>query len=125
MTRQGYLYDFKSGKIVPAGTNASRLKNWGALKNDKIYECTIMSIDIVRNSELVRTHGQKVMEKLYFKFASFLEHLMEHYDGRIWNWAGDGGLVAMTFKGHETRAVLCALDIQRSLMVFQFSPEYP
>jgi class 3 adenylate cyclase len=125
MTRRGYQYDFKSGKIVPAGKDSSRLKNWGALKNDKIYDCTIMSIDIVKNSELVRSHGQKVMEKLYFKFSSFLAHLLEHYDGRLWNWAGDGGLVAMTFKEHEIRAVLCALDIQRSLMVFQLSPDYP
>ena len=125
MTRRGYQYDFKSGKIVPAGKDSSRLKNWGALKNDKIYDCTIMSIDIVKNSDLVRSHGQKMMEKLYFKFASFFDHLLEHYDGRIWNWAGDGGLVAMTFKDHEIRAVLCALDIQRSLMVFQLSPDYP
>ncbi len=125
MTSQGYQYDFKSGKIVPIGKDPSQLKNWGALKNDKLYECTIMSLDIVGNSELVRTHGQKVMEKLYFKFTTFLDHLLGHYDGRIWNWAGDGGLIAMTFKGHEIRAVLCALDIQRSLRVFQLSPEYP
>jgi class 3 adenylate cyclase len=125
LTRHGFLYDFKSGKIVPAGKDTDRLKNWGSLKNDKVYDCTVMSIDIVKNSELVRTHGQKLMEKVYFKFAGFLDHLMEHYDGRVWNWAGDGGLVAMTFKGHETRAVLCALDIQRSLMVFLLSPDYP
>ncbi|MCX7786429.1 MAG: adenylate/guanylate cyclase domain-containing protein [Spirochaetes bacterium] len=125
MTRYGYQYDYKTGKIVPASKDTARLKNWGALRDDKTYDCTVMSIDIVRNSELVRTHGQKLMEKLYFKFTSFLDHLMEHYDGRIWNWAGDGGLLALTFKGHETRAVLCALDIQRSLIVFQLSPEYP
>jgi class 3 adenylate cyclase len=125
LTHHGFLYDFKSGKIIQSGKDTDRLKNWGALKNDKLYDCTVMSIDIVKNSELVRTHGQKVMEKVYFKFAAFLNHLLEHCDGRVWNWAGDGGLVALTFKAHETRAVLCALDIQRSLMVFLLSPDYP
>ncbi|MFQ3619497.1 MAG: adenylate/guanylate cyclase domain-containing protein [Spirochaetales bacterium] len=125
MTQRGFQYDFKKEKFISIGKDAERLVNWGALKNDKVYECTIMSIDIVRNSELVRTHGQKLMEKVYFKFSNFLEHLLDHYNGRVWHWAGDGGIIALTFKGHETRGVLCALDIQRSLMVFLLSPEYP
>lgn len=125
LVRCGMYYDFHTGKIVQSKKELRQLINWGALKDEKLYDVTVMSIDVVRNSEMVKKYGLKVMEKLYFKFQAFLDHLLEHHDGRVWNWAGDGGLIAFTFKGHQTRAVLCALDIQRSLMVFQISPDYP
>lgn len=125
LVRCGMYYDFHTGKIVQSKKEFRQLINWGALKDEKLYDVTIMSIDVVRNSEMVKKYGLKVMEKLYFKFQAFLDHLLEHYDGRVWNWAGDGGIIAFTFKGHQTSAVLCALDIQRSLMVFQISPDYP
>ncbi|MDX9819749.1 MAG: adenylate/guanylate cyclase domain-containing protein [Desulfococcus multivorans] len=125
LVRIGRHYDFRSGRIIESQKDLRKLLNWGALRDDKFYDVTIMSIDVVHNSELVRKYGLKVMEKLYFKFQAFLDHLLGHYDGRVWNWAGDGGIIAFTFKGHETRAVLCALDIQRSLMVFQLSGDYP
>jgi len=123
--RFGKYYDFQTGKIVESGKKLQNPLNWGALRDDKAYDVTIMSVDVVRNSELVKKYGMKVMEKLYFKFQVFLDHLLSHYDGRVWNWAGDGGIIAFTFKDHQTRAVLCALDIQRSLMVFQLSQDYP
>jgi class 3 adenylate cyclase len=84
---------------------------------------TVGSIDIVGNSALVNKHGIKKMEKMYFRFWNFLRRLLRVYDGRIWSWAGDGGIMAFTFKGHEVRAVQCALEIQALLSVFNLDPD--
>ena len=65
------------------------------------------------------------MERLCFELWRFLEHKLNDYDGRLWNWAGDGGLLAFTFDGHVDRAVMCAVDIQSSLPLFNISPTTP
>ncbi len=67
----------------------------------------------------------KKIEKLYFRLWAFLRRLLSQHDGRIWNWAGDGGIVSFTFKNHITRAVLCALEIQSLLRVFNLEPDKP
>lgn len=64
------------------------------------------------------------MEKVYFQLKNFLINKLYEYDGRLWSFAGDGGLAAFAFKNHVTRAVLCALDIQTSLPIFNIRPEF-
>ena len=121
----GYVYDYKNRKVRKIKEDVMDLPNWGSLREGKQYDVTIGSIDIVSNSALVSKHGMKKMEKMYFRFWNFLRRLLRVYDGRIWSWAGDGGIMAFTFKGHETRAVQCALEIQALLPVFNTDPDKP
>ena len=125
LSRSGINYDFRKRKLLHSRKDIQNFVNWGSLKDGKNYQFTIVSIDITGNSGLVRKNGAKKMEKVYFHLRQFLERKVAEYDGRIWNFAGDGGLVAFTFKGHEQRAVLCALDIQSSMSVFNLRPELP
>jgi class 3 adenylate cyclase len=125
LARTGLVYDFKKRKLKKAGDEVSELPNWGSLRDGKKYEMSIVSIDIVGNSKLVSEYGMKKMEKLYYRFWSFLRRLLEVYDGRMWNWAGDGGILAFTFKDHALRAVQCALEIQVLLPIFNTDPNRP
>jgi class 3 adenylate cyclase len=125
MSLTGIVYDFKKRKLMDNQHDKEEMENWGALKNDRIYPITIMSLDIVGNSALVRRHGTRKMEKVYFRLKQFLKTRIRFYDGRIWNFAGDGGIIAFTFKGHEQRAVNCALDIQKTLPLFLATEELP
>ncbi|MFP4418414.1 MAG: adenylate/guanylate cyclase domain-containing protein [Chitinispirillaceae bacterium] len=121
----GYLYDYKKRKIKRLKEEPEDLPNWGALRDGKHYEVTVASIDIVGNSALVKKYGMRKIEKVYAKFWNLLRRILSVYDGRIWSWSGDGGLVAFTFKEHPTRAVLFALELQNVLSVFNVDPSMP
>jgi class 3 adenylate cyclase len=122
MARSGYLYDQKRRKVRKIRENLEDMPNWGALKEGKQYEVSVGSVDIVGSSELVKRHGRKKAEKLYYEFWNLLRRVLFVYDGRIWDWSGDGGLVAFTFKRHQERAVLFALELQQMIKVFNVNP---
>ena len=123
LARSSIYYDFKKRKLHHSKKDALEMINWGTLKDGKTYNVTVMSLDIVGNSKLVKKYGTKTMEKVYFRLRSFVEQKVLDYEGRIWNFAGDGGLIAFTSKEHTTRAVLCALDIRAALSVFNIRPD--
>ena len=125
LIKSDIYYDFKKRKLHHSKKDSQKMTNWGILKDGKIYNITVMSLDIVGNSKLVKKYGTKIMEKVYFRLRSFVEQKVLDYDGRIWNFAGDGGLIAYTSKDHVIRSVLCALDIRAALSVFNIHPDLP
>lgn len=125
LIKSDIYYDFKKRKLHHSKKETQNIINWGILKEGKTYNITVMSLDIVGNSKLVKKHGTKTMEKVYFRLRSFVEQKVLDYDGRIWNFAGDGGLIAFTSKDHVVRSVLCSLDIRAALSVFNINPDIP
>ncbi|MFO7850055.1 MAG: adenylate/guanylate cyclase domain-containing protein [Spirochaetia bacterium] len=122
LAKNGYIYDSKKGKFRKIKESIDDMPNWGALKNGKQYEISVGSIDIAGSSELVKKHGHKKMEKLYYEFWGLLRRILSNYDGRIWSWQGDGGLVAFAFKGHQERCVLFSMELQQLIKVFNINP---
>lgn len=118
LARAGYVYDFDRRKLRESSRDLQELPNWGALREGREYEVTVGSVDIAGSSSLVRGAGQRTMEKVYYQFWAFLRDRLAHYDGRIWSWAGDGGVMAFSMKSEAVRAVQCALEIQATLPVF-------
>ena len=114
-TQSGFFYDFKKRKVLPIKSDSSELPNWGSLKDGKTYPVTILSVDIVGNSELVKTNGTKTMKKVYTNLWNFLKQHLAHTDGRIWSWAGDGGILAFAYKDQVERAVRFAIEVQRTI----------
>lgn len=125
LARYGFVYDPRKRKLRKTKEEVLDMSNWGALRNGREYEMTIISIDIADNSVLVNSLGMKKMEKMYFRFWEFLRRLLTEYDGRIWNWAGDGGILAFAFKDHAVRAVRFALEVQSLLPIFCTDPRNP
>ena len=121
----GYVYDFKKRKLKKLKEDPEEMRNWGALREGKEYNITVVCIDIVANSSIVKKHGTKKAEKLYFKFHNLLRRVLSEYNGRIWHWAGDGALIAFTFKKHEIRSVMFAIELQNLLSVFNIDPDRP
>jgi class 3 adenylate cyclase len=122
LSRTGQYYDFAKRKFIDIEDHY-KLLNWGALRDGREYPFTIASVDICENSELVKKHKTKLMEKVYYRLWEFLKRKLDHWEGRIWSWAGDGGICA--FRGEEgvSRAVSCALEIMATLPVFNMQPE--
>ena len=125
LAKIGIYYDFQKRKLHHSKKDKENFVNWGSLKDGKVYSFSVLSLDIVGNSKLVKKNGTLKMEKVYFHLRKFIEQKVYAYDGRIWSFAGDGGLIAFTFKGNVQRAVLCALDIQSSIFVFNIRSDVP
>lgn len=121
----GVYYDFTKRRFVDVRTDKGAMPNWGALRSGKEYRIVIGSVDICRNSELVRKHRPAVMEKVYYRLWEFLKHKLDQYEGRIWSWAGDGGLMAFRGETSIPAAVSCCLEILYTMPVFNLQPEKP
>jgi class 3 adenylate cyclase len=63
------------------------------------------------------------MEKLYYNLLCFLQEKLATVDGRIWSWAGDGGIIAFTLKDHIQRAVRFAVEVQNAIPIFNLTTE--
>ena len=111
--------------VKPAKPNGRTLVSWGALRDGREYPLAIASIDICQNSELVKKHTPKVMEQVYYRLWEFLKARLDTWEGRIWSWAGDGGILAFRGEENVARAVSCCLEILASLSVFNMQPDKP
>ena len=118
LTRSGIHYDFKTRQIIAACRDPQDLLNWGCLRDGHEYDVTAVSLDIVGNSAKVRKLGVRRMEKLYFSLWNFLREKLATVDGRIWSWAGDGGIIAFALRDHAARAVRFAIEVQSTMPVF-------
>lgn len=123
--RSGIYYNFDKRKLININIDKEALANWGSLKDGKKYPIIIASIDICHNSELVQKHGTKVMEKIYYSLWEYLQHKLKYYNGRIWSWAGDGGLLAFKDEGEVDSALLCCLDILFAIPIFNRRHNHP
>ena len=118
LIRTGIRYDYKTRKVVTSQRDPLDLVDWGCLKDGREYEMSVASLDLAGNSALVRKFGTRRMEKLYYNLWSFLREKLSAVDGRIWSWAGDGGIIAFALRDHAARAVRFALEVQSSVPVF-------
>ncbi len=122
LSRTGQYYDFSKRRFIDI-EDATKLLNWGALRDGREYPFVIGSIDICQNSELVKKHKTKVMEKVYYRLWAFLKSKLDHWEGRIWTWAGDGGILAFRGEQGVPQAVSCCLEILATLPVFNIQPD--
>jgi hypothetical protein len=98
LSQHGYVYDPESHVVRGCTEDGALLPNWGSLRNGKSYDITAMSVNIVGNSGLVSRYGMRQMERFYFPLRVFLGFKLQACDGRVWNWARDGGICALTYR---------------------------
>jgi class 3 adenylate cyclase len=122
LSRTGNYYDFDRRRFVQEADH-TRLLNWGSLRDGREYPFVIASVDICDNSVLVKKHKAKVMEKVYYRLWDFLKTKLDHWEGRTWNWAGDGGILAFRGDRGPVPAVSCCLEILATLPVFNLQPD--
>lgn len=125
LAHSGLVYNHKKRKIVPLKHSLEDAPDWGVLRDGKVYPFSVVSIDITGNSALVKKFGSGKMQKLYARLWTYLKSRLAPYNGRIWSWAGDGGLIAFTFKNHLWNAVKFAIETQATLPLFYSENHYP
>ena len=125
IAQSGSFYDYKRGKFIDIKDDKTLLPNWGALRDGREYDLTVASIDIAGNSKLVEKHGSAIMEKSYNLLWKYIRKKLEPYDGRIWSWQGDGGLLAFPFSQDVNLSVASCLEIMLALPIYNLHPSNP
>jgi class 3 adenylate cyclase len=96
---------------------------WGYLQENNEYYFAYMSIDIVGNSQIQLKYDKNLIQEVYGRLQKLIRLLVEFYDGKIWNWAGDGGIAAFYIDNVEECAVYSALKIFYELSLFNLNPQ--
>jgi hypothetical protein len=115
--QMGFIYD-RSNKIFVENPSERKTRNWGTLRTHQEYTISFLRIDIVGNTELVRSHSTGCIEEAYKNLRDIVISAVEKRNGRIWGWDGDGGLAAFCFGNMHESAVLSSIEILHELFMF-------
>jgi hypothetical protein len=113
----GYIYDAENCMFVenPA---VRRTRNWGAFIEGHDYVLSVLRIDIVGSSQLVRKYPENLVRAAYADFRKIVDRAIYKRNGRIWNWEGDGGLVAFYFANKSMLSTLSGIEILNELFIY-------
>ena len=117
ITEQGLIYD-NINKIFVENPTVRRTRNWGTLRKSQEYIFAFLRLDIVKNSELVRKYSAELIQKTYTDLKDIVDIAIDRRNGRVWNWEGDGGLVAFYFSYKNLLAVVSAMEIIHELFLY-------
>jgi hypothetical protein len=115
---QGYIYEH-SKKMFIEDPEVRRTPNWGVLKPSVEYKFSFLRVDIVGNTGLVRKYPSDLIRSTYADFKNIVTRISEKRNARLWNWEGDGGLVAFYFGSNiHQSAVITGMEILHELFLY-------
>jgi class 3 adenylate cyclase len=117
INNEGLVYDKESNQFFEDPAIA-KTRNWGVLREYGEYIFTFLRLDTVGSSHLVRNNSREVVQRTYADLRRIVQDAVEKRNGRIWNWEGDGVLVAFYFSGRNNNAVLSAMEIIHELYIY-------
>jgi hypothetical protein len=113
----GFIYDVEN-KLFVENPSVRRTRNWGAFLEGRDYIVSFLRLDIVGNSQLVRKYPEDQIQATYNDLRKIVERAIDKRNGRIWNWEGDGGMVAFYFANKSMLATLSGMEILNELFVY-------
>ena len=117
ISKAGFVYDSQF-KMFVEDSLVRKTSNWGVLRENEEYIFTLLRLDIVANSDLVRRYPQKQVQSTYSDLRIIVQSAVEKRNGRLWNWEGDGGLGAFYFSQKNNAAALSAIEIIHELFMY-------
>ncbi|HOX33071.1 MAG TPA: hypothetical protein PLB91_12125 [Spirochaetales bacterium] len=114
---EGYLWDEETGHFME-DPHIRRTPSWGRLIPGEEHRFSLLRVDVVRNSQLVRTYGEAAARDAFDDLRSILARCVELRSGRIWSWEGDGALAAFLFGHSTTSAVLSGMALLHELFLY-------
>lgn len=99
---------------------------WSTLQDGMIGHFAFMRVDVVGHSRITRDNPSTTVEEVFDALEHHVETLAREHHGRIWSWAGDGGLLAF-HEGTRTQKVADAVNAGRRLLesLPKFNEEHP
>lgn len=117
MRSMGLLYDMNN-HLFGEDPSVKRTRNWGVLREGEEAILTVLKMDIVGNTELVKSNDRKKVDEIYSYLRNTVFSNVEQRNGRIWNWEGDGGVAAFYFDNRKFYGLMCAISILHEVELF-------
>ncbi|MCS7204431.1 MAG: hypothetical protein NZ853_01905 [Leptospiraceae bacterium] len=119
LEEEGLYYDENLRKFI--SIKDRKKEDWGVLEDGTEYRLSLFVIDVVSSSELIKTNVKIDIENTLIQFHNFVQNIIELYDGRIWQWHGDGGLIAFLHESGISKAIRAGLQIIYQLPIFNLT----
>ncbi len=113
----GYAYD-ESARLFMETSTAVRTRTWSFLQEGQIHELSFLKIDVVASSKLVRSHTKAKIDRAYQDLQRIVVNAVYRRNGRVWNWEGDGGVLAFLFGDKNMQAALAGMEIILELFLY-------
>jgi len=114
---EGYVWD-EGTRHFMENPSMRRTPNWGRLIENEEYRFSLLRLDIVKNSRLVKQHGEEAARLMYGELRDRFARCVEHRHGRVWKWEGDGGMAAFHYGHGPTSAALAGIAFIHELYFF-------
>jgi len=113
----GYAYD-ETARLFMETTASARTRGWSYLQEGQVQELSFLKIDVVASSTLVRTHAKAAINRAYQDLQRIVVDAVYRRNGRVWNWEGDGGVLAFLFGDKNVQAALAGMEIVLELFLY-------
>ncbi|GIX40969.1 MAG: hypothetical protein KatS3mg129_3281 [Leptospiraceae bacterium] len=114
------IYNPELNKFVVSQKDIKK-KDWGILEEGMESKLAFMELDIISSSELIKTNVKIDVENTLRNFRLFITEIVESFNGRIWQWFGDGGLIAFLNESGVSNAIRSGLKVLYSLPIFNLT----
>lgn len=114
--QMGLRYDPVADRLVTA--DPEDLDTWGYLQEGKVFDFSFLSIDIAGNSKIQLKYPKDEIEFVYGALLQMFRRTINRFNGKIWSWAGDGGICAFYLGNRSQDAVECALGLHFNMHLF-------
>ena len=114
---EGYTFDEVSGHFFE--NQEERVSpNWGRLREGDERRMTLLRLDIVGNSALVKNNPRSKIEQAYNDLRDIVDQVVTKRLGRLWSWEGDGALAAFLFGSMEKTVIYAGMEILHELFFY-------
>jgi hypothetical protein len=114
---EGFIWDEETGHFME-DPRIRRTPNWGRIMPGEEHRFSLLRVDVVKNSSLVRKHGESAARVAYEDLRAILARCVERRSGRVWIWEGDGALAGFVFGHSTTCAVLSGMALLHELFIY-------
>ncbi len=114
---EGYLWDAETGRFME-DPRIRRTQNWGRLIPGEELRFSLLRVDVVKNSLIVKSHGETAARGAFEDLRAIIAKCAERRSGRMWSWEGDGALAAFLFGHSTTSSVLAGMALLHDLFIY-------
>jgi class 3 adenylate cyclase len=113
----GYSFDKTTG-VFYEDQEKQITRNWGRLMEGDERPMTVVRLDMVGNSLLVKNNPKSLVDKAYGDLRKVVNEAVTSRLGRLWIWEGDGALAAFMLSDYSRLAIFAAMEILNGMFVY-------
>ena len=114
---EGFIWDAETNRFME-DPRIRRTQNWGRILPGEELRFSLLRVDVVTNSRIVKVHGESAARGAYDNLRGILARCSELRSGRVWSWEGDGALAAFLFGHSTTSSVLAGMALLHELFIY-------